>query len=55
MTETDLERDMEAANLPEQDRNEVRMMTEFLRLRKEKQPIPADMKAWLLGKDVPNE
>ena len=53
-----LEEEMEAKELPEEDRDEVRRFAEFLQRRKdfragkELPPAPKGMKDWLLGKDV---
>ena len=52
-----LEELMEAKDLPEEDRDEVRRFAEVLRRRKDKKegkklpPAPEGMKDWLLGKD----
>lgn len=51
----DLEELMERSALPEQDREELRRFSEFLRRKKVKKedrsPLTAQMKDWLLGKD----
>lgn len=52
-----LEELMEARDLPEEDRDEVRRFAEFLQRRKERKlgnplpPMPDGMKDWLLGDD----
>lgn len=48
---------MEARDLPEGDRDEVRRFAEFLRRRKDRKegkelpPAPPGMREWLLGED----
>lgn len=48
---------MEEHDLPEEDRDEVRRFSEFLRRRKDKKagrelpPMPKEMRDWLLGKE----
>jgi hypothetical protein len=52
-----LEELMEAKNLPEEDRDEVRRFAEFLQRRKDVRegktlpPAPDGMRDWLLGKE----
>lgn len=56
MASVPLEELMEAKDLPEGDRDEVRRFAEFLRRRKDRKdgkklpPAPEGMKDWLLGK-----
>lgn len=51
----ELEKLMEEHDLPESDRDELRMFGDFLQRRKDKRegkdvgPLPENMKAWLLG------
>lgn len=40
---------MRDRGLPESDRFEVRMMAEFIRLRKDKKPLTPELRAWILG------
>lgn len=47
-----LEQEMEKRDLPESDREELRTFTDFLGIRKRKEKITPEMKAWLLGRDV---
>lgn len=48
---------MEKHDLPEEDRDEIRKMCEFLQRRKDKKdgkelpPLPEGMKKWILGED----
>lgn len=57
MTSLDIERLMEAKNLPESDRDDVRKFSEFLQWRKDRAdgkkvpPLSNDMKNFLLGKE----
>lgn len=50
-----IEVEMEAKDIPEQDRDEVRRFVEFLRWKSDKQagkepaPLTDEMRAWLLG------
>jgi hypothetical protein len=53
----DLEEKMEARDIPEQDRDEMRRFAEVLRRRKDRRegktlsPVPPEMIDWLTGKD----
>lgn len=53
----DIEEKMEAADLPEGDRDEVRRFAEFLQRRKDHRegkdlpPAPEGMREWLEGKE----
>lgn len=58
-TSVPMEEAMEAKDIPEEDRDEVRRFAEYLRRRKDKRegkplpPAPDGMREWLLGEDVP--
>ncbi len=53
----DMEKKLEDQQVPEEDRDEVRRLAEFLRRRKAKRngeelpPAPEGMRDWLLGKE----
>ena len=47
-----IEKHMESLDLPESDRDEVRVMMEFLETRKSKTKISQKLKDWLTGKAV---
>jgi hypothetical protein len=53
----EMEKRMEAQDIPEEDRDEVRRFAEFLQRKKDKKegktlpPMTEEMKNWLLGKD----
>jgi hypothetical protein len=59
MTSLELEQAMEAKNLPESDRDEVRAFTDFLQWRKDKRdgkevpPLTAEQRARLTGEEQP--
>ncbi len=58
LASVDLEQKMEAENVPEDDRDELRRFEEVLRRRKAKHegaelpPAPDGMREWLLGADT---
>ena len=58
LASVELEERMEAQNVPEEDRDEVRRFAEVLRRCKAKRegqslpPAPEGMKEWLLGSDA---
>lgn len=47
-----IEQHMEACDIPESDRDEIRTMIEFLEVRKSKSQIKPKLKDWLTGNDV---